>query len=765
MAQQRIITDPTIANGSPVIKRAQVPVHQILSYVATGMSFQEIIETVPELGLGDVKAALDYAATQMRQGMPAPTGNQGSNRDLAFEQPSNMLDLNKILVVDDSQLNLDFMEAIFAGGEFILVTALDGREGLAKARAEAPFLILTDIMMPGMSGLKLCQEIKADPLTKDASVIFITAHGQNTTLVAKGLNMGADEFISRPFEPEELLARVQAVARLKRAELDAQRHAQIVARHNQSLELLNELAIAITSSLDLQKVFASAMQQLSRLLKAEAVSILLLDGEEKKLTVNIASHLGEYISVPVEVKPTPEMADVIQQERIPAIISSILHNPQINLTVKPPADQDAVVCVPMVSKEQTIGTIALINKQGSSFTAGDWALLNSAVNIITVAIENARLFTEVQEFNRHLEQKVAERTGELITEKKKVEAILVSMADGVLVLDDENCISTVNTAAQKMLGADSSKLLGMPITSKRLATPLWDTIRKLASSIEVIASASVDVPDATRPGGLLSIQARSAKVHTETGQTIGTVIVLSDVTSLMEVERMKARFITGVTHELKTPLAVIKLHSNNLANYHTRLPELKRNQLIQAIQEQVQLLGKLVEDILELSRLDSGLVEIERQPISLRQVVAQVVAEMQPLAAEKEITLRWQKSSPEILIQADKDKINRLITNLIDNAIKYTPAKGSVEVKIASELVDGQKMVLFQVCDTGIGIPLGERAQIFERFYRIDPSHTIPGTGLGLSIVKEIVTAHGGKVTVNSPPEGGSMFTVSLPEA
>lgn len=764
MAQQRIITDPTIANGSPVIKGAQVPVHQILSYVATGMSFQEIIETVPELGLGDVKAALDYAATQMRQGMPTPIGNQGSNRDLAFEQSSNMLDLNKILVVDDSQLNLDFMEAIFAGDEFILITALDGREGLAKARAEAPFLILSDIMMPGMSGLKLCQEIKADSLTKDASVIFITAHGQNTTLVTRGLNMGADEFISRPFEPEELLARVRAVARLKRAELDAQRHAQIVARHNQSLELLNELAIAITSSLDLQKVFASAMQQLSRLLKAEAVSILLLGGEEQKLTVNIASRLGEYISVPVEVKPAPEMADVIRQERIPAIISSILHNPQINLTVNPPADQDAVACVPMVSKEQTIGTIAIINKQDSPFTAGDWALLNSAVNIITVAIENARLFTEVQEFNRQLEQKVAERTSELITEKKKVEAILVSMADGVLVLDDENCVSTVNTAAQKMLGADSSKLLGMPITSKRLATSLWDTIRKLATSTEVIASASVDVPDATRPGGLLSIQARAAKVHTETDQTIGTVIVLSDVTSLMEVERMKAQFITGVTHELKTPLAIIKLHSNNLANYHTRLPEPKRNQLIQAIQEQVQLLRRLVEDILELSRLDSGLVEIERQPISLKQVVAQAVAEMHPLATEKEITLRWQKPSPEILIQADKDKINRLINNLIDNAIKYTPAKGSVEVKIASELVDGQKIALFQVRDTGIGIPPEEQSRIFERFYRIDPSHTIPGTGLGLSIVKEIVTAHGGKVTVNSSPEGGSIFTVSLPE-
>ncbi len=681
-----------------------------------------------------------------------------------FNQEGAALDLNKILVVDDTPLNLEFMKVVFGYGEFTLSVANNGEEGWAKACTEAPFLILTDIQMPGMSGLKLCKKIKADPRTKNAAVIFITAYGQYSSLVSKGLNMGADDFISRPLDKDELLARVRAVARLKRAELEAQRQAQIVAQHNKSLELLNELAVAITSSLDLQQIFISAMQRLSELLKAEAVAIVLLDQKTQDLIVNIGSRAGEYISLPVSISARPEITELTLQEQVPVTISNILNNRQFNQAIDPPSGLEAIVCVPMVTQEQTIGAIAIINKEGGLSKPEDWALLNSAVNIITVAVQNARLFAKVQAFNRDLERMVAERTRELDDEKKKVEAILVSMADGVLVLDDEGRISTVNTAAQEILGTELNELLGLPIESSQLTNPLWTVIRKLTSSSELMANTSIDMPNPTNPDSLLSVQANSATVRTETGHTIGTVIVLSDVTAIVEVERMKARFMAGVTHELKTPLAIIKLHSNNLATYHDRLPEKKRTQILTAIKEQIKLLEQLVEDILELSRFDASISKIKREPTNLVQLIDKIITEVRPLTAEKGLTLNWNPRQPDIIIQADANKVDWLVGNLVDNAIKYSLVNGSVAVTITTERQDERRVAIIQVIDTGVGIAPEEQSRIFERFYRVDSSHTIPGTGLGLSIVKEIANAHGGQVTLESRLGVGSTFRVTLPD-
>jgi two-component system phosphate regulon sensor histidine kinase PhoR len=316
-----------------------------------------------------------------------------------------------------------------------------------------------------------------------------------------------------------------------------------------------------------------------------------------------------------------------------------------------------------------------------------------------------------------------------------------------------------------MFGLDTFEpgVADVSLASPQLASSLWNAVRQLVHSPNTTDSISFDVADPAKPGGALSLQANSAGVHTESGQSIGTVIVLSDVTAIVEVERMKARFMAGVTHELKTPLSIIKLHTNNLAAYHDRLPEAKRNQLLISIRGQVNLLEQLIGDILELARFDASMNKIEPESTDILQITDQVITEVRPLAKEKGLTLNWDTPTSQLIIQGDPNKLDWLIGNLIDNAIKYTPAPGSIEVKVTSEQYNGQAQAVVQVSDTGIGIPPEEQTRIFERFYRVDPSHTIPGTGLGLSIVKEIVAAHDGQVSVHCPPEGGSIFTVTLP--
>ena len=910
MNQERITSDPTVAAGAPIIRGTQVTVREVLDRLARGHTSAEIIAAFPQLTSEDISAALAYAADLARHPPLAGPSDQETE-----------LDLNRILIVDDQEMNRLYMQALFRDSEFELSVAASAQEALDKAHAERPFLILSDIQMPQMDGFELCRRIKADPRTQNAAVIFVTAHHRSATKVSEGLDMGADDYIFRPFEHRELLSRVQAVARLKRAEATARQQAQIVARRNQALQLLNELAMVVASSPELGQIFALSMEKLSGMLNAEALAFLLLDREKQEANVHIALSAGQRITA-TRPFPLAGQEDAWEiQERVPSIVADVLagSDSTIQLTT--------ISCLPMVSPFQVVGAVAIINRQGGPLTDADWMLLHSAVGIIAVAIENARLLQSVQDqvadlillneigraltstldlsqilerttqlvqeslqaeavslwlldeasqelvltalsgplvpmavgsrlsldqgvvghvartgksyfdagqssqpsqrldeaggfvpgsiicvpvhskdqtvgviqalhrsprqfdqndlrwlfsvassvgiavengrlfaamqaFNQQLERMVAERTQQLAAEKDKTEAILASMADGLLVLDAQGTVVTVNAVAEEMLSCCLDDIRGHPPAPDQLATPLWRSIYTLAQSADETATAAVDVPDETQPGGVRSIQAHSARVYDENGTVAGTVIVLRDITALKQVERMKARFMAGITHELKTPLSIIQLHASNLQAYHDRLPAARRQDLLDAIQRQVRLLEQLVEDILTLTRLDAGERRLERQPVNIDLIARQVLTALEPLADRQSITLDYAPPDREAIVQASPRQIERLLRNLVDNAIKFTPSGGRVQVALSAQ-AGGQ--VQLQVADTGIGIPPEHQPHVFDRFYRVDTAHTIPGTGLGLAIVKEIVEALGGDVALESAPGRGSTFTVTLP--
>ena len=753
MKHERIITSSL--GGQPVIRNTQAPVYEVLARLAQGMSPAEILRQWPGLELVDVQAALAYAAEAMRQ--PAKLQPKVAAESIP-DQELTELNLKKILLIDDDDANRLLIQTILRDSGFTLSVAADGTEGWAKAQAELPFLIISDIQMPGMSGLQLLMKLKADERTKNAGVILVTAHRSDSQQISQGLTLGADDYVVQPFKRDEFLARLGAVTRIKWAEAEARRQARAVAQRNKGLALVNELAVAVNSSLDLQKIFASAMQKLSQLLDAEAVSLLLLE-EDAKLVVNISSRMGEQISTSIRL--SPETAATPLEAQAPAILSNILNDPQFKIGAELTPSAETTKYIPMTSKEQVIGVIAILNQRRGDLTKTEQVLLHSAAGIIAVAVENARLFSAEQDFSMHLEQMVVARTSELAAEQEKTEAILASMADGLVVLDPEKRILTINAVAEGMLDFYRHGETGQAVSPEQWQHPLWLCLEAMTDSLEPTISRAVDLP--APDGTTLSIQAHSAKVRNETGQVIGTVIVLRDITTLKEVERMKARFMAGVTHELKTPLAVIKLHSKNLLTYHARLSETKRVELLHSIQAQVDLLEKFIENILDVSRFDAGALKIERQPVNLTALISRVVAGFGSLAAAKQITLRWQESATEMAILADPNQMERVVRNLIDNALKYTPAGGSVDVKNEPGLKDDRPVVKIIVSDTGPGIALEHQLRIFDRFYRIDPSHTIPGTGLGLAIVKEMVNAHGGEIHLESMPGRGSTFIVTLP--
>jgi len=671
------------------------------------------------------------------------------------------LNLNKILIVDDLQANRRLMAMMFHGTEFTVTDADGAAAAIEMARAELPFLIVSDVQMPDMDGYSLCEVIKSDPHTANIAVIFITAHHRSTDFMTKGLNIGADDYIYRPFKRAELLARVRVVARLKQAEAEARRQTRIAQRRNQDLTLLYQVGNALTSTLDTETVLGKTTQLAQKFLGAEVASLWLLDEAAQHLILTASSETSGVVTgytLPID----QGIAGYVARTGEPYFSADAAEDAQHHgdLVAASSYQARSILCVPLRVAERVIGVIQALHSTPHRFSASDLQLFESVTSAVSIAVENARLFEEVHAFNQQLEQRVTQRTRQLEQEKDKTWAILANMADALIVIDVAKRVLIANVRAEEMLNFRLAEVIGRAIPADLLDSPLWRAIEDMARSEVPTLSTAVDMPDPFRLDSLLSVQAHSSKMRDASGQIEGTVIVLRDVTALKEVERMKARFMAGVTHELKTPLAVIRTHANNLNVYYRRLSRRKRKGLMLAIEKQVLILESLVGGILDLARLDAG-ISLTLQAVDLVPLVTQILEELQPLAERKALLLQWNPPRRALAVSVDVHQISRVIRNLVDNAIKYT-AQGTVTVTVAPAELKQRAAVSFQVQDTGMGIPAESFDRIFERFYRVDPAHTIPGTGLGLSIVKEIVEAHGGEIHVSSVPGKGSTFSVTL---
>ena len=389
------------------------------------------------------------------------------------------LDLNKILIVDDERSNLFLLEHLLQQCRFTTLVAHNGVQALEKAHAEAPFLVLSDIQMPQMDGLELCRQLKADARTRDMAVIFITAHARNAEFVNEGLALGADDFVFRPVQLGELKARIEAVARLKRAELLAQKQTRIVTKRNEALALLNELSSAINSSLDLEEVLALSLRKLGPLFQAETISILLPHPDRPVITAYTSLHSVVTVSTEVPFEVDLQALDETLPEQRCQILTTALERYATGLPLSPALLQQKQVCLPMVTQGQTVGVVAITGAEADQFGDEDWSLFQAAVNIITIAVQNARLFRHVQALNQQLEQKVTERTAQLLAEKEKLEAILANLSEGVLVTDTAQRIVTVNVVGRQLLSLGTQDLVGLSLDAETLTGPLWDVIRYL----------------------------------------------------------------------------------------------------------------------------------------------------------------------------------------------------------------------------------------------------------------------------------------------
>jgi two-component system, OmpR family, phosphate regulon sensor histidine kinase PhoR len=349
--------------------------------------------------------------------------------------------------------------------------------------------------------------------------------------------------------------------------------------------------------------------------------------------------------------------------------------------------------------------------------------------------------------------RLRDRLEELTEERDRAGQIVDALDDGVLLLDGAGRLLLANPPARSWFGLRDDLRPGLP-AQRVLGVPQVSALAEQAAQAQapVVGTCTLVFPE---PRTL----AMRAFPLADRGPTGRIVVTMTDITQRRRLEVLRRDFVANASHELKTPVAAVRALAETLATALPGDPEAGLR-FAERIGREAERLDALVRDLLDLSRVERGTLDVE--PVDLVGLVKEVVGGYADLAEERRIRLETELR-PGISMRGDRAQLGLLLSNLIDNALRYTPAGGTVCVRLDA----AESRAVLQVADTGEGIPASEVPRVFERFYRVDKARTrqTGGTGLGLAIVRHVAEAHGGTVRVDSELARGTTFTVTLPVA
>ena len=392
----------------------------------------------------------------------------------------------------------------------------------------------------------------------------------------------------------------------------------------------------------------------------------------------------------------------------------------------------------------------MLNLRKSSSTANfkeeQLKFLQLIADQAAIAIENARLYDLESQRAKELEQ----LNYEVTFEKLKLECVLKSLADGVMVLNEKEEVVLINTVLEKIFGFNSNELKGKSYT--QLINN--EDFTKLISKMKVNKQGSIQIP----LGKERIFEIVPTFIKDFSDKPWGKVIVFHDITHMSKMQKLKSDVVSMVSHELRTPLTSIIGFADILIR--KELDNKRRKKYLSIIQEESSRLLDLINDLLDQAKLEAGYYDFKKEEVNLIDLIDKAV-DMVSNYSDKHLIKKLIPEKVSYII-GDNQMLYRVITNLLSNAIKYSPAGGNIIL----ELNERSDCLELTVEDQGIGIPEGEIRHLFEKFYRVDKNNIsgIKGTGLGLANVKYILDAHAGSIGVESEIAKGSTFTFCLPK-
>jgi PAS domain S-box-containing protein len=501
----------------------------------------------------------------------------------------------------------------------------------------------------------------------------------------------------------------------ERSELRAAEAATAAAVSDRQLkiEFVTEAASVLASSLDARSTVGQVAALAARdLAEWCAVDVLADDGSVTRYAVERAATSAP--SSEPDAHPEPAVLDVIRNRR-PWLSQSHMHVPLI------------------ASGSRAVGALTLVaGEHANRYSADDLPWARALAGMIALAIDNSRLHGEVEA-------------------RSDANKVLTHVSEGVFLLDRAGVIQLWNPASAAITGIAPEAAMGKPAIE---AIPGWQEVsgRITVGTTRELARASALPLDTERGERWLSISGVEFFG--------GTVYAFRDITEEHRLDELKAEFIATASHELRTPVAAVYGAAQTLRRHDFALDAAGRERFISLIVDESDRLAAIVNQILLANLLDVGRLDLETEPFDAADLVERVVESAQT-HAPSHITFDVRVAEDLPLVAADRDRARQVLVNLVENAVKYSPGGGRIELGL--EPADGA--VLFRVVDEGMGIPADEQRRVFEKFYRLDPNMTqgVGGTGLGLYICSELVERMGGRIWLESEEGKGSTFFFQLP--
>ncbi len=556
----------------------------------------------------------------------------------------------------------------------------------------------------------------------------------------------------------ELRAAVTSYSQLLATAIHNKRLYDRSERHCRRLDGFDAVVTAISTATDLPDLLRSVLGVVIGLQPFTGGAILLLDPAQARLTLGYAENLPESYCTAVQAFPVSGSAfeEVVRYGQ-PALRPLIEERCEAQLVA---AGYESGMYLPLLAGGTVVGVLALFG-DANMYHQVEMPYLMPLMNQIGFAIANVRLYEESQ------------------IERQRLSTVINSIAEGVVVLDRQGRLVLANEAAMELLSLDA-----IPYQQPMNEMPDFYAIRDLsgaplpveqlpmarALSGETFYDYRVLLRGASGQNSVMSFSGSPARANQQ--QPIdGAVVVFRDITALQRIERAKDEFLAVAAHELRSPLAAVRGYTEQLLRRERDRPERDERDLrgLTILSEEVAHMLRMVDNLLDVSRLDAGQLDLQLQQVDVIQLVQRVLDQQRVTASAREVLLYT--TCTELFVLCDELRIRQVLTNLIGNALKYSPPGTSVEVRIAVQdgprstseaTAEPQREVLFAISDAGNGIEPELQARLFERFYRVK-NRREEGLGLGLYLSREFVLLHGGRIWVDSTVGKGSTFSFTLP--
>ena len=505
-------------------------------------------------------------------------------------------------------------------------------------------------------------------------------------------------------------------------------------------DYLLEIAQAITQELDLDKVLTRILSVSAEMLAGQA-GLIVLRGEEGRWTA-AASHgipaaFLNYLDPLLADIPDHDDPAQFELPKINSLLQRVTRIASLGLLVG--------VGLPMISRGQVVGMIFIFRNYAGRFSSNDRALLQSFADQAAIAVRNAQLYSQISQ------------------EKHRMDALLDTVPDGILIMNSEFVIERSNRAVAHMLDMSSQEL----ISRQHELVIQWGRLEHKPTLEEAAAGGWPLTPNATlyvegdlkRPNKQpLPVGITYAPLFSSEGTLLNVIATVRDITHFREAEELKSTFVSVISHELKTPVALIKGYVGTLRREDVKWDREIVQDSLAVIEEEADRLTELIENLLDATRLQAGTLSLSQSDVLLPDLAERMATRFQTQTDRHAIVTDFPDNCPVIL--GDENRLEQVFSNLLSNAIKYSPKGG--EIRITGDV--HSKYVVVCVSDQGPGIATEDIPHVFDRFYRApDASRNTKGAGLGLFLTRAVIEAHGGRIWVDPKPGEGARICFSLP--